>query len=301
MLNKNNNRLDRVAVILNYMNYSDTIRIVKRLIFYQSVTHVVIVDNASPNESFKILKDSFSDDVHVIKTSKNNGYASGNNYGSKYAISKWGQDIVIFIINPDIVIEDATLNVVANYIEQHKNCKIGQVAPKLSNNKNEGAWKFTTVNKTLLFDGIFSPLLLKIKNNYLSYPKESQHSTRFVDVLLGAFFAIYGKTFMEVNFFDEATFLYTEEQILALRLKAKGYSNLQLLDVRYSHVGGTSTSSSQYLNGFKEVSKSRRYLIKEYLGANQFQLVIFDFSFMVSYTLRKFFSNMNSNFHRKNR
>lgn len=285
MLNKT---MDRVAIVLNYMNFTDTINIVEKLILSNSLDHIIIVDNASNNNSFDILSERFiNDNVEVVRTFRNNGYAYGNNFGARKAIDLWGDEIVIFIVNPDVNIYPKTIDTVAKYIEIHKNDGIGQVAPRLANGSIEGAWKFTSINSILIFDGLMSPILKKVKRKKVFYSNSYQGKSRKVDVLLGAFFGIYGKTFRSVNFFDENTFLYTEEQILALRLRKMGYRNIQLLDIEYEHCGGSSTSNNQKTNGFFELYKSRRYLMKEYLNANIFQLALYDFNFYVSFKLRK--------------
>lgn len=281
-------RINRVAIVLNYVNYTDTLKMVNTLIHYKSVDHIVVVDNGSPNESFDKLRQNIDDNVNVIKIPKNIGYAKGNNLGVKHAIRQWGKQIIVFIINPDILVEDSVINEVAEYIEKNKDNGLGQVAPKLSGNSGEGAWKFTTIYKTLLFDGLFSPMLLPLKKKCFFYkPKKSQSQIN-VDVLLGAFFGIYGETFSKVNFFDENTFLYGEEQILALRLKKQKFQNVQLQNIVYDHVGGSSTSQGNRLFGFQQVSRSRRYIIRKYLGANKLELILFDLSYVISYAVRHF-------------
>lgn len=286
--------MDRVAIILNYMNFNDTIKIVEKLILSNSMDHIIIVDNASNNNSFDVLSEHFIDDnVEVVRTPRNNGYAYGNNFGARKAIDLWGDEIVIFIINPDVNISSKTIDSVADYIEVHKNDGIGQVAPRLANDLIEGAWKFTSINSILIFDGLLGPILKKVKRKKVFYSNSYQEKGRPVDVLLGAFFGIYGKTFRSVNFFDENTFLYTEEQILALRLRKMGYQNIQLLNIEYEHIGGSSTGNGQKTKGFFELYKSRRYLMKEYLNANTFQLVLYDFNFRVSFILRKIIEKIN--------
>lgn len=282
-------KIDRVAVILNYSNYKDTMKTANNLLVYKSIDHVVIVDNSSPNNSFIKLKKKFDGKAHVIKTPQNKGYAYGNNFGIQYAISKWSKDIILFIVNPDVLVKDHVIDSTAQYIEINKEKGLGQVAPKSSNELNGGAWKFTSISKTLILDGFLGFFIRTLKRKYSLYKTENQGTEISVDVLSGAFFGIYGETFARVNFFDDHTFLYGEEQILALKLKKLNLKNIQLQYIQYDHVGGTSTSTNDNLSRFTEFSKSRRYLIKEYLNANRLELFLFDLNYIMSYFARKLF------------
>jgi hypothetical protein len=48
----------------------------------------VVVDNASPNNDYEVLKEKFSDkpSIVVLKSPKNGGFAYGKNLGVKYVV-----------------------------------------------------------------------------------------------------------------------------------------------------------------------------------------------------------------------
>ena len=48
--------------------------------------HIVIVDNASPDDSLNIIRKYEGEKVKVITAKTNNGFSAGNNLGIKYAI-----------------------------------------------------------------------------------------------------------------------------------------------------------------------------------------------------------------------
>ena len=70
-------------VILNYNNYILTKSLVETLMAdaYFSRARIVVVDNMSANESYEVLKEAFKEQVPVIQSGKNGGYAYGNNVG----------------------------------------------------------------------------------------------------------------------------------------------------------------------------------------------------------------------------
>ncbi len=77
--------LDIVFVILNFLTYDLTINCINsiRENLDTDKYHLIVVDNASTNESREFLKKQYSDDgdVTLIYNSRNTGYAAGNNTG----------------------------------------------------------------------------------------------------------------------------------------------------------------------------------------------------------------------------
>ena len=84
-------------ILLNYCNYKDTIACVNSLkcINYRKY-HIYIIDNHSPNESMINLKRLESDDITVIDSGKNGGFAYGNNVGIDLAL-KDGNDYILLL------------------------------------------------------------------------------------------------------------------------------------------------------------------------------------------------------------
>lgn len=99
----------RVAiVVLNYLNYKDTIECVDSIkCLSYPIVGTIIVDNCSKNDSVKKLGDRYGDctDITIISTEKNIGYAQGNNIGIGYARRKWNAEYIL-VINNDTIITD---------------------------------------------------------------------------------------------------------------------------------------------------------------------------------------------------
>ena len=66
---------------------------------------IVIVDNFSPNGTIKGLREKYqdADDVDVLETGENLGFARGNNYGYAYAVREYDPDFVV-VMNNDMEI-----------------------------------------------------------------------------------------------------------------------------------------------------------------------------------------------------
>ena len=94
------------CVVLNYKKYDETLACVDSIRNQQYQNYsIVIVENGSKNESWKILNEKYarSKDVFLIKSDDNLGFAKGNNLGIDYAHDILKADI-IFVVNSDVVL-----------------------------------------------------------------------------------------------------------------------------------------------------------------------------------------------------
>ena len=94
------------VVILNYKSWRDTLNEIDMChkeigIDYENI---IVVDNASPNESKEELEKNSQLGYRFIYSTENNGYASGNNIGLKYAFNN-GYKYAL-ILNNDILFND---------------------------------------------------------------------------------------------------------------------------------------------------------------------------------------------------
>lgn len=95
-------------VVLNYLNYWDTVECVKSSLKLKSSNYkIVVVDNGSKNKSYEILKSEFANNkkVIIIRNEINLGFAKGNNIGIAYARENLKCNFV-FCINNDTVFTD---------------------------------------------------------------------------------------------------------------------------------------------------------------------------------------------------
>lgn len=102
------------VVILNYLNYEDTIECMNSLLNISEVWNyiegVVIVDNCSTNESYNILSDMYMNmpKVKIVKTTQNFGFAKGNNFGISIAREKYNTDFIL-CVNNDTLFHDSQI------------------------------------------------------------------------------------------------------------------------------------------------------------------------------------------------
>lgn len=119
-------------LILHYMDLQVTIDCVKNIIqrFGKNDIEIVIVDNASPNGSGEALQTLFekNDQVKVLISSENLGFAKGNNLGFDYLKKNFDLDYMI-VINNDIDIQDNKF--LEKIAEEYKQSKFAVLGPDI--------------------------------------------------------------------------------------------------------------------------------------------------------------------------
>ena len=191
-------------VILNYNDYDTTLKMLNQIKNYKILDLIVIVDNGSRDDSYKRLKKEENDKIKVIKTDRNSGYASGNNYGLKYLSDK-NIDYVI-ISNPDVLVSEEVIKELKKDLETNN---ISLIAPIIKENDSiSKGWELPGFKEDLIsnitYFHKYSKKMLSYSDNY--YNKKIVP----VEVVHGCFFMIKYNDFKEMDFFDENTFLYYE-------------------------------------------------------------------------------------------
>ena len=114
---------EKVAcVILNYNDAKTSIDLLEKIKTYKNITSIIVVDNASTDNSAVLLKKYIKDKdkIEFIENKKNSGYSGGNNYGIKYA--RYMRNCkYILVANPDVEFDDRSIIKMRRSLELNKN------------------------------------------------------------------------------------------------------------------------------------------------------------------------------------
>lgn len=262
-------------VILNYNDYKTTETLLNNVKSYQCLDLIVVVDNYSKDSSFEYLKKYETKKIKVLSSSKNKGVASGYNLGAKYLIEKLGKCNIIFS-NSDIIInKEEDLKRLSKDIQKHE---IAVVGPTIVENRslNRG-WMMPTVKDEIKFN---LPFISRKYLKEMRYDEEHyKEDLSIVGVVSGCFFCCSGEILQKMNYLDEHTFLYYEEQILAKRLEKidKQIAVDNNVVIIHNH-SVTIDKNITRINKYKELRKSQRYFVEEYLHATKKELRWLDFT-----------------------
>lgn len=281
--------MEVATIVLNYKNYNETIKCVENSLEIGIKSDIVIVDNCSPNKSYEVLKDYFENtpNVHILKTKKNGGYAYGNNEGIRYIIKKNKNVKYIVIQNPDVrILSESIYKKAIKVLASNNNIKVvsGLMIMNGVVNFQGSAWVIPDkkyVGKSIKRGNI--PAELKISNE--------KKLISSVEVVAGCFFMFNTNIIDSDELFDENTFLYNEENILAIKLKNKGYSEALILDEYYIHDHDATENYEYVKKYFKNITKSNLYMLSKYYNANWLDIILYKITYL-NYRFRIFIKSM---------
>ena len=254
------------VVVLNYKDKENTKRIVKDYQKMECIDHIIVVDNFSNDDSYEELKKLSGKKTIVTQAKENRGYASGNNYGIEYIQEHFEPQDYFIISNPDIYIEEEAVQKCINYLEKHRDVAI--VAPKMLDRNEELHPLFGWKSRSLTGDIIESSRWLSF---FQKKPKEAydpsvlEKESVIVDCVPGSFFVIRADIFEKIGYFDENTFLYYEEDIIAKKIKNLGYKEAIISNESFTHKEGSSVNNTfKFMKKYQAFQKSKMYYHKNY-------------------------------------
>lgn len=205
-----------------------------------------------------------------ICAKQNLGYAKGNNLGAKIAKECYGDDYYLFS-NNDIRFLNK-FNIEKLIAPMRRNNKIAVVGPEIigldgkqqSPRKIKSAWNQLFLN----YYDLLLPKKLKFTDK-ITDVEFTDHSKECYWVT-GSFMIVEAKKFQEIKGFDENTFLYCEEVILAERLRKQAYHMYYENSVKVLHEHGQTVKNAySVLRGIELSFQSSLYYYTNYRKLNR--------------------------------
>ncbi|MFS1664297.1 glycosyltransferase family 2 protein [Streptococcus sp. zg-JUN1979] len=273
------------VIILNYIEYQVTIDCVRDFLKQEQAgrTEIIVVDNASPNDSFQKLATTFKDvsNVTVVKSESNQGFANGNNLGYFKLLEIMVPDFVIFS-NSDILLPEQGLYqwILDCYTKYHFGVlgpSIYSVNASFYQNPIPNLSKDINVIKKSIRDIRISLAKVALKK-WLHSRKgkisvniwENTDFNEFHDDLtLHGAFQIMSKDYFEkyCEAYDTGTFLYYEENLLKLRCDKYALPMIYSPNYKVEHLQSFSTNSETVNINNKNYNRIKNSLqsLKRYL------------------------------------
>jgi GT2 family glycosyltransferase len=222
-------------------------------------SEIIVVDNASRDGSFKILKKEKN--VKLFPNKENKGFSKAVNQGMKIAEGEY-----ILLLNPDTVIKKDAIQKLLNFAENTVDC--GAVGPKLLN--SDGSIQPSVFKLPTLYYAILEYWLGQ-KDKYSKYTPPAGRTTA-VEALVMACFLISPKAFKKVGFLDEKFFMYFEDLDYCKRIRDASFKVYYLPHAEVIHYHGTSGKNlAEAQNQWKRLIPSS----KKYHGALMHYLITF--------------------------
>lgn len=233
------------------------------------VAQIIIIDNASSDNSIDLLPSSTL--ITIIQNKTNRGFGAACNQGYLASIADY-----VLLLNPDARLLQGSLQKSVDFMEANKKFAVlgvkhidesNQVQPSCSRYPSFGGFITLSLGLDKIAPNFFkSPILM------LDYDYEKPGE---VDQVMGAFMFIRRSVIGKLNtFMDEQFFVYYDDLDFSKRVSLSGEVSFYNPDITIYHKGNGTTDSIKDLRIFYSLQSRLRY-IKKYFGA--LQVVILSF------------------------
>ena len=258
---------DLVFVIINYNTKALAEKLVANVKDYQSISKILIVDNASTDDSYQELKKLENDRIEVLQAKENRGFSAGMNIGAKRAIELFSKCDIIFS-NTDIIISsEETIEILQTALKMRRVAVASPVV--FQENTISRGWKIPSAKEEILIN--LPGIGKKFQKKYMFYDEDHYKGKySYVEAVSGCFFMIKSEALKRVNYFDENVFLYYEENILGEKLRNSSYTLVICNEALIIHDHSVSIDHNVgTINKFKILKTSQRYFQKKYHYATE--------------------------------
>lgn len=234
-------------IVVNYCTAELTINCIVSIAAERSCGEsltVVLVDNASPDDSAKVLalaieQNGWESWVNFIPASRNGGFAYGNNLGIRFALNDPLPPEHLLLLNPDTLVRRGALSKLCRFMEEHP--KAGIAGANIVG--QEGLPLHCAHSFPSPLQQFVEGLRLGIVSRWLGTVSLSPGCLRNVecDWVSGACMLVRRQVFEQVGHMDDAFFLYYEEVDYCRRAKSALWQVWYVADAIVVHFVGAST------------------------------------------------------------
>jgi len=202
------------VVIVNFNNQKDIILCLQSLIKAYPKINIVVVDNASTDNSLQSIISLRYEKLTVIKNKKNMGFAKGANIGIKFALKKGAERVLL--LNPDTEVNKG-------FLEPLLLNKADIVSPIIKF-KRKGQWVYDFGGKINRWLGRSYHIEDFHLGGVMASLRSACHHPRClpIDYISGCCMLIRRKVFDKIGLLDEKYFLFFEDVDFCLRAKKAG-------------------------------------------------------------------------------
>lgn len=228
-------------------------------------SRIVVVDNCSSDNSIALALHQFPS-LQVIRNTSNLGYPAGNNVGALALLAE--ECNFLMFVNPDVVLDSRAIAAMLHCLLQNPQAGCAGGVPAESKGMSIAArTRPSILEKIVLYGPLHRLPFLRNKCADHVITVERLRAEAMVYAVLGACMVFRSNAFCEIGGFDDNTFLYEEEFIVAEKLRVHGWKSVVATEARYGHAVGLSTDQIPYRRRLHFI-RSEQYLLRRYYGWN---------------------------------
>ncbi|MCJ7804451.1 glycosyltransferase family 2 protein [Patescibacteria group bacterium] len=187
-------------IILNFNNQKDIILCLKSLIKAYPKINIIVVDNASTDNSLQSIISLSHEKLMIIKNKINLGFAKGVNKGIRFVLKQGAESVLL--LNPDTLVG-------RGFLEPLLTNRADVVGPIIKF-KRKGQWVYDFGGKINFWIG---------RTSHDEHLTSNVKNLKSPDYLSGCCLLVRRKVFEKIDLLDERYFLFFEDADFCLRAK----------------------------------------------------------------------------------
>lgn len=287
------------VIIVSYNVAADAIKAAESVIATTSENEsyiIQIADNGSKND-WEILKEYKHPRVRVTGWTGNIGYARGYNKAIQVLEEECDFDYFV-LMNADIVVNsNGLIERLLSSLESEDETVVG-IQPLIRHMDRTGdACEQNQVRRLhsywdeVILNLVIPKRLFQKRVRELYYASEKPFRQKlYFEVPSGCFFIIKADVFRKIGYFDNRTYLYHEEFIMAHRIRERGERFVLLPEGGVDHYHGKATGNrNKGMNpaGHKALTDSISLYLVDYVNAPRVAVKLLAFMMQLEYTIKR--------------
>ncbi|HMQ02106.1 MAG TPA: glycosyltransferase family 2 protein [Candidatus Doudnabacteria bacterium] len=218
----------KLSIIFVLYNSNEVIETALDAVYASRVNfdyEVIIVDNASPDNSVEIIKSKylskpeFASKTKLILNGRNDGFGAGNNVGMKQASGDY-----ILLLNTDTKLEPDNLQIMVDFMQVRTDVGAATCKLVMANGEIDKASRRAEPDLVRSFFRLFGlqALFPKLFGGYnLLHQDPNKESA--IDACSGAYLLMSRAAYQATGGFDERYFMYAEDLDLCRQIREAGF------------------------------------------------------------------------------
>ncbi|HMR55166.1 MAG TPA: glycosyltransferase family 2 protein [Candidatus Doudnabacteria bacterium] len=239
----------KLSIILVLYNARDVIETTLDAVYASKVNfdyEVVIVDNASPDDSVEIIKTKYLSQPDIaaktklIMNPRNDGFGIGNNIGMKQASGDY-----ILLLNTDTKLEPNNLQIMIDFIQTRLDVGAATCKLVMANGEIDKASRRAEPDLVRSFFRLFGfqSLFPKLFGGYNLLHQDPNKESE-IDACSGAYMLMSRAAYQATGGFDERYFMYGEDLDLCREIREAGFKIWWYPKTSCIHYRGQSTKKT---------------------------------------------------------
>jgi GT2 family glycosyltransferase len=196
---------------------------------------IIVVDNASTDNSKELLWNKYQDKVIYLALPKNIGFGRANNEGMKVAKGR-----NVFLLNPDTILKNNAIKILSDFLDS--NYKAGVAGANLFNEDGSPQPSYSLTFPSIGF------ALSNLTHALFFYDRETFNTTDIPKRTLrvvGAALMVKKEVVDVAGAFNPEFFMYAEEDEWCYRIRKAGYHIYNVPHAEITHLDGKSFQFSE--------------------------------------------------------